>query len=300
MDMTSLDLNLLVVFDAIYAEQHISRAALRLGKSQPAVSHALSKLRMVLNDPLFVRAGSGVRPTKRAQEVAQPIRDALQLLHSALQDRGPFVPGASMRAFRINMNDYTQTILLSRLVEWLQEFAPVVRLDITSYAAEKLPEALKTGLLELVIDCHPLQTTQLYQQRLFDDEFVCLVRKDHPTIDHTLSRRQFAELPQAAVRVEATHALLDQALADQGYERRSVLNLPHCWSAPFVVARTDLLMILPKREALDFVSVVPVKILACPVPLPRFATYQYWAEHQHKDRANQWLRNAIKELCRNL
>ena len=124
--LAALDLNLLVVFDAVFAERHISRAARRLGKSQPAVSGALARLRSLLDDPLFVRDGAGVRPTRLAREMATPIREALQLLNEPLRRERDYAPATSARTFHLNLNDYTQTILLPRLLAHLKEHAPNV------------------------------------------------------------------------------------------------------------------------------------------------------------------------------
>src|SRR5215510_7348074 len=150
--LAALDLNLLVVFDAVFVERHISRAARRLGKSQPAVSGALARLRSLFNEPLFVRDGAGVRPTRLARELATPIREALELLNESLRREREFAPAASDRTFQLNLNDYTQTILLPRLLAHLKEHAPNVHLATMSLPADEMESALKRGALDLALD----------------------------------------------------------------------------------------------------------------------------------------------------
>src|SRR5215813_5027044 len=171
--LAALDLNLLVVFDAVFTERHISRAARRLGRSQPAVSGALARLRSLIDDPLFVRDGAGVRPTRLAKQLAAPIREALQLLNDSLRRERDYAPATSTRTFHLNLNDYTQTILLPRLLAHLKERAPRVRLATTSLPVHEMESALKHGALDLAVDCHTVSGIGLYQQKLFDDEFVC-------------------------------------------------------------------------------------------------------------------------------
>jgi DNA-binding transcriptional LysR family regulator len=300
MNITSIDLNLLVVFRAIYAERNISRAAVALGKSQPAVSNALSRLRVLCNDPLFVPARGGVRPTRYADTLVRSVQEALSLLEGALKENQNFAPALAHRTFCINMSDYIQAILLPRLLEWLKESAPAIRITVMSLSPQELPKVWAEGAIDLAIECHEITGNHLYQQKLFDDEFVCLVRQDHPHIGEPLTRQQFLEFRHAAVRLPAVPNLIDTSLAQQGLQRRSVLDIPHCMVAPFIIARTDLLIVLPRRQALDCSAVLPVRILPCPVPLPRFTTHQYWLADVNQEKSHQWLRKAIREFCTGL
>jgi len=300
MNIASMDLNLLVVFRAIYAERNISRAAVALGKSQPAVSNALSRLRVLCNDPLFVPVRGGVRPTRGAETLAPAVQEALSLLEGALQDDHNFAPALAHRTFCINMSDYIQAILLPRLMEWLKESAPAIRITVMSLSPQELPKAWAEGAIDLVIECHEITGNALYQQKLFEDDFVCLVRQDHPHIGETMTRHQFLELRHAAVRLPSLPNLIDTALSQQGLKRLSVLDIPHCMVAPFIIASTDLIIVLPRRQAMDCSAVLPVRILPCPVLLPKFATHQYWQADVNKEKPHQWLRKAIREFCKGL
>jgi DNA-binding transcriptional LysR family regulator len=294
--LAGLDLNLLVVFDAVFAERHISRAARRLGKSQPAVSGALARLRLLLDDPLFVRDGAGVRPTRVGKELAVPIREALRLLNESLSREREYLPATSDRTFCLNLNDYTQTILLPRLMAQLKTAAPNVRLVTTSYPVDETESALKHGALDLAVDCHSVTSAGLYQQKLFDDEFVCLVRKGHPQVRSALTRDQFVELPHAVIKHGPVPGLIEQRLARSGVRRDAVVAFPHCLLAPFIAARTDLIVVVPKREALDFVELLPLDMFPPPVPLGRFPVTTIWSEEGHRDPANRWLRATLKEI----
>src|SRR5262245_65771400 len=157
MNIASIDLNLLVVFRTIYAERNISRAAVALGKSQPAVSNALSRLRVLCNDPLFVPVRGGVRPTRYAETLARSVQEALSLLEGALADGHNFAPALAHRTFCLHMNDYIQTILLPRLMEWLKESAPAMRISVLSLSPQELSKAWAAGGIDLVIDCTNFQ-----------------------------------------------------------------------------------------------------------------------------------------------
>ena len=295
-DLAALDLNLLVVFDAILTERHISRAARRVGKSQPAVSGALARLRTLLDDPLFVRDGAGVRPTRVARELAAPIGEALQLLNDSLHRERDYDPATSRRVFRLNLNDYTQAILLPRLMARLKTSAPNVRLVTTSYPVEEMEAALKHGSLDLAVDCHNVNGAGLYQQKLFDDEFACLVRKGHPEVRGVLTRDQFVRLPHAVIKHGLGPGLIERLLTKSRVRRDAVVTLPHCLLAPFIAARTDLIVVLPKREAMDFVELLPVQIFPPPMSLGRFPVKTLWSEEGHRDPANRWLRATLKEI----
>ena len=298
--LAALDLNLLVVFDAVFAERHISRAARRLGKSQPAVSGALARLRSLLDDPLFVRDGAGVRPTRLAREMATPIREALQLLNEPLRRERDYAPATSARTFHLNLNDYTQTILLPRLLAHLKEHAPNVHLATTSLPVDEMESALKRGALDLAVDCHTVNGVGLYQQKLFDDEFVCLVRKGHPSVRGSLTRAQFATLRHGVIKHGPVPGLIERLLTRAKVNRDALVTFPHCLLAPFIAARTDLIVTVPKREALDFVDLLPLRMFPPPQPMGQFTVRAFWSEEGHRDPANRWLRATIKEICSHL
>jgi DNA-binding transcriptional LysR family regulator len=299
-NLAALDLNLLVVFDAVFAERHISRASLRLRKSQPAVSGALARLRSLLNDPLFVRDGAGVRPTRLARELARPIQEALQLLNESLRRDRDFASATSNRTFRLNLNDYTQTILLPRLLAQLKDLAPNVRLATTSLPMDEMESALKRGVLDLAVDCHVANPTGLYQQRLFDDEFVCLVRKGHPQVRGSLTRGQFVTFRHGVIKHGPVPGLIERLLTKAKVKRDALITFPHCLLAPFIAARTDLIVTVPKREALDFMDLLPLRMFPPPHPMGQFTVRAFWSEEGHRDPANRWLRATLKEICSQL
>jgi DNA-binding transcriptional LysR family regulator len=139
----------------------------------------------------------------------------------------------------------------------LKTAAPNVRLVTTSYPVDEMESALKHGALDLAVDCHSVNSAGLYQQKLFDDEFVCLVRNGHPQVRSALTRDQFVELPHAVIKHGPVPGLIEQRLARSGMRRDAVVAFPHCLLAPFIAARTDLIVVVPKREALDSLSSCP-------------------------------------------
>ena len=189
-----------------------------------------------------------MRPTRLGKELAGPIRQALQLLNESLSREREYVPATSDRTFHLNLNDYTQTILLPRLMAQLKTAAPNVRLVTTSYPVDEMESALKHGALDLAVDCHDVNSAGLYQQKLFDDEFVCLVRKGHPEVRGAMTRDQFVNLPHAVIKHGLVPGLIEQLLTKSGVRREAVVSLPHCLLAPFIASRTDLIVVVPKRE----------------------------------------------------
>jgi DNA-binding transcriptional LysR family regulator len=179
----------------------------------------------------------------------------------------------------------------------LKTAAPNVRLVTTSYPVDEMESALKHGALDLAVDCHSVNSAGLYQQKLFDDEFVCLVRKGHPEVRGAMTRDQFVNLPHAVNKHGLVPGLIEQLLTKSGVRREAVVTFPHCLLAPFIASRTDLIVVVPKREALDFVEILPLDIFPPPVPLSRFPVRAIWSEEGHRDPANRWLRATIKEIC---
>ncbi len=297
MNIGGFDLNLLVAFDAIHAEGNISLAARRLGKSQPALSAALGRLRVLLGDPLFLRQGNGMRPTPRAKELAGDVRRALSVLEASLDPAPPFSPPTSQRVFRVNLNDYNQAVILPGLMAWLGAHAPFVSLQLSDLAPSATELALVQGEVDLAVDCHPLKRAGLYRQRLFDDTFVCLFRRGHPQLRGRITKAQFLALPHATAQYGSEPSLAERILRRKGIRRRNVVTLPHCALGPPLAATTNLIVVAPRRHAFGSAAHLPLQISEPPVPMGGFSSCQFWTDHTHRDPANQWLRAAIKELA---
>ena len=296
MNVQDVDLNLLRVFDAVLHERGVTPAAARLGLTQPAVSNALARLRAVFGDALFVRTGAGMDATPFARELAQPVRQALALLESALAHGPGFDPGTSTRAFRFYMSDLGQIEFLPPLVERVQASAPGVRLESVALDVEDISGALAAGALDLAVGFLPGLGPPVRRQALFRDPYVCLMRADHPVIGKTLTRKKFLEASHALVSYRGGHRVIEEALERAGLARRIALRVPHFTVVPMVLERTDLILTLPLRVARVYEKRGNFKSLPPPVPIPPAEVAVHWHERFEADPGNRWLRDLVVEL----
>src|SRR5919204_651466 len=247
MNVQAIDLNLLRVFDAVLQERSVTAAAGRLGLTQPAVSNALSRLRKLLGDALFVRTPAGMDATPFARGVAEPVRQALALLDSALAHGPGFEPATATRAFRFYMSDLGQIEFLPPLIERVQRAAPGVRLEAVALDIEDIAGALATGALDLAVGFLPGLGPPVSRRALFRDPYLCLMRADHPI--KALTKRKFLDASHALVTYRGGHRVVEEALERAGLARRIALRLPHFTVVPMVLERTDLICTLPARLA---------------------------------------------------
>ena len=297
MNVQDIDLNLLRVFDAVLRERGVTPAAARLGLTQPAVSNALARLRALFGDALFVRTPSGMDATPFARGVAEPVRQALALLESALAHGPGFEPATSTRAFRFYMSDLGQVEFLPPLVERVQHDAPGVRLEAVASDLEHIADALSTGALDLAVGFLPALGPPVLRHALFRDPYVCLMRADHPSIDRKLTRKQFVEASHVLVTYRGGgHRVIEETLERAGVARRIALRVPHFTVVPMVLERTDLILTIPARVARVYERRGNLKTLPPPVPMPAAEVAVHWHERFEADPGNRWLREQIVEL----
>ncbi|MGD8430170.1 MAG: LysR family transcriptional regulator [Ectothiorhodospiraceae bacterium] len=301
MHLKDVDLNLLAAFEAILTERSITRAADRLGMSQPALSHALNRMRKLLNDPLFVRGARGMAPTPRARQLAVPIREALTLIRNTLSEQWLFDYANAERTFRLAMSDYGDSVVLPALLAHLQQVAPSVRIEVEPTIPGALAGALRAGDLDLAIGSLDFLERDFRSEPLLRERFVCVVRPDHPQVRGALTPRLFASLPH----VEVTHSRrigppLDELLSAEGLQRTIAAAVPSFLSVPVIVAATDLIGILPWRVAQSFGTVLGLRLLDPPLPLGEAHVGQFWHTGADSDPAHQWLRRSVAEVCRRL
>ena len=294
MNVATLDLNLLRVFDAVLRSRSVTQAAGHLELTQPAVSNALARLRQAFGDALFVRSPQGMEPTPFARELAEPVRQALALLESALAHGAGFDPATSGRAFRFYMSDLGQTEFLPPLVERLRRSAPGVRLEAVALELEGIGDALAAGSLDIAVGFLPGLGPPLLRKPLFRDPYVCLLRADHPV--QALTRKRFAEASHALVSYRGGHHVVEEAIERAGLARRVVLRVPHFTVVPMVLERTDLILTLPARVARVFERGGKFKSLPSPLPIPPADVAMHWHERFDADPGNRWLREQIAEL----
>jgi DNA-binding transcriptional LysR family regulator len=297
MNVQELDLNLLRVLDAVLHERGVTAAAARLGLTQPAVSNALARLRRVFGDPLFVRSAAGMDATPFARELAEPVRQALALLESALAHGPGFEPATSTRAFRFYMSDLGQVEFLPPLVERVQRRAPGVRLEAAAADLEHISDALGSGALDLAVGFLPALGPPVERRALFRDPYVCLMRTGHPATEGRFTKKKFLEASHVLVTYRGGgHRVIEEALERAGVARRIALRVPHFTVVPMVLERTDLILTLPARVARVYERSGAFKSVPPPVPMPAAEVAVHWHERFAGDPGNRWLRDQIIEL----
>jgi len=296
LDLSSLDLNLLVVFDAIMKDRNISVAARRVGLSQPAMSSALARLRKTFDDPLFVRTSNGMQPTPHAQLLAAPIQRACELVLSALQIDTAFDPATANNTFRFYMTDIGEAVYLPKLIDALANRAPGVKLKVLRIPEQGEQAAMAAGDVDLAVGFFPDLQAGFYQQRLYSDQFVCLLRADHPQARGRMSIQQFASMRHAVIVTAGTGHEATIARAVAKHRLRVSLTLPHFMALPLIVSQTDCVVIVPRRLALAFAGHANIRMVESPIRIPSFDIKQHWHERYHHDPANQWIRALVAEL----
>lgn len=292
-NLASVDLNLLVALDALLEERHVTRAARRLGLSQPAASHALGRLRDLLGDPLLVRAGSTLVPTPRAAAVARDLRTILDSIRATLAG-GTFDPVTSERRFAFAAADYFELVVLPPLVGALATSAPHVDLVVRPHP-EDAATALGEGKLDVVFGVEMLPGAgNIRRRNLFQDGYVCAVRAGHPVLRRGLDLERFLQLGHVFIAPRGTRGgVVDDALARRKKVRRVVAMVPSFLAAPAVVASSDLIVTMPVRAARRLAPAFDLRLLEPPLPLPRFTVAAYWHDRVHDDPAHVWLREQL-------
>jgi len=301
MHLRQLDLNLLPVLDALLAERSVTRAARRLGLSQPATSHALARLRSALGDPLLVRTPRGMRMTPHAEAIAGDLRRALADLESAVAPAAAFDASRARRGFRVATDDYCEFVLLPALLSRIDREAPGVDLHIlrlTGREGADLAEGHVDAVIGIVEVLGPLPGA--YTQRLFDERFVCLVRKGHPLVGRRLSLATFAGLRHALVAPRGDgRGVVDAALAKLGLDRRVSVQVPHFLVAPQIVRASDVILTVGERLA-RAAAPSGLRIFPPPLALPGFTVSLIWHGRNHADPGHAWFRNVAAEVGRAL
>ena len=294
--LAAIDLNLLVVLDALLDERHVSRAAIRLNKSQPAVSHALSRLRLLLDDPLLVRHGGGLQLTARAREIAPQLAEALDRMRNLLTPAG-FDPASGRRTFRLAISDYGAAVLLPRLIPLLRSQAPGIDLVVSQASREAMAAQVLDGEIDFAFGVFPDLDESMRTLPLFEERYACLAdaralgsgtRMDIPT---------YLAHPHALVALRAdVESEVDAALAVAGHKRRIGLVLPHWGVAPSLVAGTDLILTVARRILPETQQADGLVVFDPPFPIPPFAFEQIWHKRRDGDAAHKWLRELILRL----
>jgi DNA-binding transcriptional LysR family regulator len=299
--MSAMDLSLTRVLCAIYEAGSVSRAADVLCLSQPAVSHALGRLRREVADPLFVRAGTGVVPTPQARQLYLRFRDAIRLVEQAVEEIKVFDARSSTRRFRLAMSDIGVMVFLPPILGYLQAEAPDVAIDVRQVAVPELLRALEIGQIDLALGNLPDLQPHTQHNELFTEHYVCVLREGHASIKDTLSLEMFREARHVAVVSPFSgHKMVEDVLMQEGLSRHVVLETPHFTSVPDIIVQTDLIVTVPSRVAELFAVTHGLRCLPLPIAGPSFAVRMHWHGRSHADQGHSWMRDVVTRLLSSL
>jgi DNA-binding transcriptional LysR family regulator len=298
-NLRTVDLNLLVAFDALMTERNVTRAAGSIGLSQPAMSNALARLRVVFSDPLLVRTPNGMQPTMRAVELIDMVQGALNQVRRVFDKQPAFDPASANQNFVVRMGDMNELIFLPRIIAALRARAPGITLEVKHLSPEGTIAALEADSVELALSTGLRHTSSVQSKGLLPDQIVLVLRKGHPFITAKNQVGEFLEL--AHIRVSQSPAdtrFLDDYLARRKLKRHVVLTLPHWLAAPAVAAQTDLVTVVSARMALELDD--RLAILPLPLGPQRFTWTLYWHRRHETQAAHHWLRSLIEDVARTL
>ena len=300
MRLRDLDLNLLVAFDALLREAHVSRAAARLEMSQSSMSLALAKLRVLFNDPLLVKGASGLVLTARAQELASRVTEALRHVESLLHERQAFDPQQARDTITLIVTDYIDFVVVPALVKEMALRAPHVILRIVGPNPKRLGEVFSAGEVDVSVSYFPDPPASLRVRPLFQDRLVGIARRGHPYLAGPRDLDAFCKAAHVTIEPgEATmyNALVDQQLQRAGRSRRIQLTKPTFLGVPFIVEQTDLLATMPETVARGFTRFTDIEIFEPPLALEPLDVVLLWHDRTHTNPVHRWVRELIIELC---
>lgn len=301
MHLSDANLRLFLVLDALMAERNVTRAAARLGLTQPAVSHALRRLRDLYRDPLLVRDRDGMAPTPLAIELVAPLRLGLSELERVLNRDLAFDPARSSRVFSLATVDHPQVTALPPLLARLRKEAPGVDIRVRPIGTG-LAEALAAGQLDAVLAGGEVEQILaldrgLMRSKICSEPFVCIVRKNHPALSKgRLDLETYVRLPHALVSTAGRdRGMVDAALARRKRERRIAATVPNFVGAPHLVAYSDLIATVPRSIAEYGARTLPIEIHDPPLDLPPGDAYLWWHQRFHNDPGHRWWRKALHD-----
>lgn len=301
-NLAGVDLNLLVVFDALMSERHVTRASEKLGLSQPATSSALSRLRHLFDDQLFVRTAKGMEPTAKGLVLAPSIEQVLQQIQLTLEREDVFVPETSEKLFVIGMADYVEFVLLPPLMQRLASVAPKVKIRVRSFNDQKAAMAIDTGEIDIAVGLFSAPSPWHKQQHLFHEEYVGVCRQEHWYLGENITIKNYLAVQHLLVSPtdEDMSGSVDLILAAQKLERNVVLSVPHFLIAPLVIAKTDLVATMAARVAKRFAVDLDLRLFSLPFEAGGFSVNMLWHAKNDKDCAHLWLRQIISSVCSNI
>jgi DNA-binding transcriptional LysR family regulator len=299
MKLATFDLNLLVVFEAILRERSVTKAGDRLGLSQPAMSHALNRLRWLLKDQLFIRTPEGMVPTPRAEQLAHPIRRALSELQSAL-DPEEFIPAQAERRFTFAVNNYAAVVLAGPITAECAALAPNVRVSLRPSGTLNLPELLDRGELDIAIAAVDPPAERFASHVLVEDRYVAVMRRGHPVAQKKLDLKAFAALSHLVISSSGEDlSFVDAALAAAGCARSIGLEAPYL-SAGTILVQSDMVAVLGGQIAQEFRRAYAIELRDLPFKSPPLRSIMLWHRRFNDQAAHRWLRELMVSVAAHL
>jgi DNA-binding transcriptional LysR family regulator len=300
MNLRSVDLNLLVALDALLSERHVTRAAEKVGLSQPAMSNALSRLRHHFKDDLLVRTARGMETTPRGQSLEAPVRNMLRQVERML-DSGPgFDPARAKRRFTVRLSDLLSLLILPQLADAMAAAGDSLGLDVVHLSPTATVDALEKDDIDIAVSMELQHSTSIRSETAFADKMVCVMRKSHRLAKRRLTLHSFLAERHVKVSMSPTDLrFVDNVLAEKRLKRLTALNVPHWLVVPHVLRRTDYLAVMPARLA---AAVADTSLVSRDLPFAsaKFDWKVYWHRRHDDDPANAWLREQIRAACKQL
>jgi len=301
--LANIDRGLLRCFLALVGERSVSRAAVRIGISQPAMSSSLARLRELLGDPVLLRANGAMTPTPRALEMADQVADILERIDALLAGAPAFDPATSTAAFVLTAPGYVENTLIPEVLKRLRSAAPRVSIEVRSVNPEKIHEWLETGEVDIRIGWARDPQSSLRSTTLIRDRFVCLVGAEHPWIRGRITLDDFVRAPHVRTRASLQSDFwrwADEAIVQNHPRPRLSCVVQDYMATPRIVAESDLIATIPERLARRFAEQYPLQILAPPFELPTIVISGYWHERTHSASAHKWFRGILAETAAQL
>jgi DNA-binding transcriptional LysR family regulator len=294
-NVRSVDFRLLLAFDALITERHVSRAAAAVGLSQPAMSHALAKLRQQFDDPLLTRTSTGFEPTPKALELIEPVREAIRQVDRLFSEGSTFDPRTSSDAFAVRMGDLNEVLFLPQLLHMLQERAPHMTLTVAHLSPSETIRALEASTIDFAVSALIKHSKSVRSIELAKDRMVCVMRKGHPAADSRLTMRDFLSLRHLRIVQSAGDVrFVEEALSRKGLRRRVMATTPHWLAASYMVERSDLVTALPESMMRRLNRDGRFVVRPLPVGGNEFSWRLYWHRRYDARPAHRWIRELFE------
>jgi DNA-binding transcriptional LysR family regulator len=297
--LRSMDFRLLLAFEALIAERHVSRAAAAVGLSQPAMSHALAKLRQQFHDPLLARTSTGFEPTPKALELVEPVREAIRQINRLFSESSTFDPKTSSESFNIRMGDMNEVLFLPSLLQELERQAPNLTMTVQHLPPSETVRALEASAIDFAVSALIKHSKSVHSMELATDRMVCVMRKGHPAAAKRLTTRAFLSLRHLRIVQSAGDVrFVEEALFKSGLQRNVVATTPHWLAASYLVETTDLVTALPESMVRRLNVDGKFAVVPLPVGGDDFSWRLYWHRRYDAQPAHRWIRTILYGIAR--